>query len=173
MAGSITDMNRDSLASVSSSQDVHICCMTSSIDPVLLPIAIQLEYIFEKILECSSASENVSPLDIFLRQSFILESRTGLFTRACARSRPRSVSSPLESAKNMQFAKRLDAIDMERAVFIRNFFPKRVLKKYKKNQCGKEHDSYNDKQISVDVFTELHEHGSGAGKLTSKLCIYL
>ena len=29
MAGSITDMNRDSLASVSSSQDVHICCMTS------------------------------------------------------------------------------------------------------------------------------------------------
>lgn len=70
MAGSITDMNRDSLASVSSSQDVHICCMTSSIDPVLLPIAIQLEYIFEKILECSSASENVSPLDIFLRQSF-------------------------------------------------------------------------------------------------------
>ena len=38
----------DSLASVSSSQDVHICCMTSSIDPVLLPIAIQLEYIFEK-----------------------------------------------------------------------------------------------------------------------------
>ena len=78
MAGSITDMNRDSLASVSSSQDVHICCMTSSIDPVLLPIAIQLEYIFEKILECSSASENVSPLDIFLRQSFILESRTGL-----------------------------------------------------------------------------------------------
>lgn len=34
MAGSITDMNRDSLASVSSSQDVHICCMTSSIDPV-------------------------------------------------------------------------------------------------------------------------------------------
>ena len=68
MAGSITDMNRDSLASVSSSQDVHICCMTSSIDPVLLPIAIQLEYIFEKILECSSASENVSPLDIFLRQ---------------------------------------------------------------------------------------------------------
>ncbi len=48
MAGSITDMNRDSLASVSSSQDVHICCMTSSIDPVLLPIAIQLEYIFEK-----------------------------------------------------------------------------------------------------------------------------
>ena len=80
MAGSITDMNRDSFASVSSSQDVHICCMTSSIDPVLLPIAIQLEYIFEKILECSSASENVSPLDIFLRQSFILELRTGLFT---------------------------------------------------------------------------------------------
>ena len=33
MAGSITDMNRDSLASVSSSQDVHICCMTSSIAP--------------------------------------------------------------------------------------------------------------------------------------------
>lgn len=97
MAGSITDMNRDSLASVSSSQDVHICCMTSSIEPVLLPIAIQLEYIFEKILECSSASENVSPLDIFLRQSFILESRTGLFTRACARSRPRSVSSPLDN----------------------------------------------------------------------------
>lgn len=96
-----------------------------------------------------------------------------MFTRACARSRLRSVSSPLESAKNMQFAKRLDAIDMERAVFIRSFFPKRVLKKYKKNQCGKEHESYNDKQISIDVFTELHEHGSSAGKLTSKLCIYL
>ena len=137
MAGSITDMNRDSLASVSSSQDVHICCMTSSIDPVLLPIAIQLEYIFEKILECSSASENVSPLDIFLRQSFILESRTGLFTRACARSRPRSVSSPLESAKNMQFAKRLDAIDMERAVFIRSLFPKRVLKNIKRTSATK------------------------------------
>ena len=172
MAGSITDMNRDSLASVSSSQDVHICCMTSSIDPVLLPIAIQLEYIFEKILECSSASENVSPLDIFLRQSFILESRTGLFTRACARSRPRSVSSPLESAKNMQFAKRLDAIDMERAVFIRNFFPKRVLKNIKRTSAAK---SMKAIMISryLDVFTELHEHGSGAGKLTSKLCIYL
>ena len=137
MAGSITDMNRDSLASVSSSQDVHICCMTSSMEPVLLPIAIQLEYIFEKIFECSNASENVSPFDIFLRQAFIFESRTGLFTRACAKSRPRSVSSPLESAKNMQFAKRLDAIDMERAVFISCFFPIRVLKNIKRTSAAR------------------------------------
>ena len=34
-------------------------------------------------------------------------------------------------------------------------------------------DEAPDKQISVDVFTEFHEYGSGAGKLTSKLCIYL
>ena len=60
MAGSITDMNRDSLASVSSSQDVHICCMTSSIDPVLLPIAIQLEYIFEKNIGSAAVPPKMS-----------------------------------------------------------------------------------------------------------------
>lgn len=93
MAGSITDMNRDSLASVSSSQDVHICCMTSSIDPVLLPIAIQLEYIFEKILECSSASENVSPLDIFtaviyfrIKDRIVYESLCQIKTTVCVKS---------------------------------------------------------------------------------------
>ena len=58
-----------------------------------------------------------------------------------------------------------------------NIFNKDPLRPKKLLLHKKEIEKLSSKTVSythIDVYKrQLHEHGSGAGKLTSKLCIYL